>query len=51
MVKVPTGAGAGTVPSARKLLQRLQNEGIKAEDFDTVILTRTSTILVEIPML
>lgn len=39
MVKVPTGAGAGTVPSAGKLLQRLQNEGIKAEDIDTVILT------------
>lgn len=38
-VLVDTGAGAGTVPSAGKLLQRLQNEGIKAEDIDTVILT------------
>ena len=38
-VLVDTGAGAGTVPSAGKLLTKLKNEGIEAKDIDTVILT------------
>ena len=38
-VLVDTGAGAGTVPSAGKLHQRLKDEGIDAGDIDTVILT------------
>ena len=38
-VLVDTGAGAGTVPSAGKLLAKLKNEGIEVKDIDTVILT------------
>ncbi len=38
-VLVDTGAGAGTVPSAGNLLQKLKTEGIDVRDIDTVILT------------
>ncbi len=38
-VLVDTGGGAGTVPSAGKLLRNLQAEGIEPMDIDTVILT------------
>jgi glyoxylase-like metal-dependent hydrolase (beta-lactamase superfamily II) len=38
-VLVDTGAGVGLVPSAGKLLQNLQAEGIEPVDIDTVILT------------
>lgn len=36
---IDTGAGAGSVPSAGKLLRNLQDEGVKPIDIDTVILT------------
>ena len=38
-VLVDTGAGAGSVPTAGKLLQNLQNEGIEPVDVDMVIIT------------
>jgi glyoxylase-like metal-dependent hydrolase (beta-lactamase superfamily II) len=38
-VLVDTGLGAGIVPTAGKLLQSLQAEGIGPKDIDTVILT------------
>jgi glyoxylase-like metal-dependent hydrolase (beta-lactamase superfamily II) len=38
-VLVDTGGGAGSVPSAGKLLRNLQAEGIEPVDIDTVILT------------
>ncbi len=38
-VLVDTGAGAGSVPTAGKLLQNLQNEGVEPVDVDVVIIT------------
>jgi len=38
-VLVDTGAGAGSVPTAGKLLQNLQAEGIEPIDIDVVIIT------------
>jgi len=38
-ILVDTGVGAGSVPSAGKLLQNLRAEGIEPMDVDTVILT------------
>ena len=38
-VLVDTGAGAGSVPTAGRLLQNLQNEGIEPVDVDMVIIT------------